>query len=113
MTASSPGCTPCAIPRSCRIWSRRPPCAAEPGPRGECPQSLGLNHAELFHLREDVDNPPDLGDPAVDEPHNEDLGVGDGFAGWRKPLNSPRWVPVTVSFSTTLSPSSIRSSIVM
>src|SRR6266550_7882077 len=28
-TASSPGCTPYAIPRSCRTWSARPPFAAD------------------------------------------------------------------------------------
>src|SRR5215211_8625058 len=44
--------------------------------------SLGLNQAELVHLREDVDDPPGLGDPPVDEPDDEDLVVGDGFAGW-------------------------------
>src|SRR5207247_6425733 len=49
--------------------------------RGRCPPSLGLDHAELFHLREDVGNPPDLSDPAIDEPHYEDLRVGDRFAG--------------------------------
>jgi hypothetical protein len=42
---------------------------------------LGLNHAELFHLREDVDHPPGLSDSAVDEAENEDLVVRDGFAG--------------------------------
>src|SRR6266540_2817131 len=46
--------------------------------------SLGGNHAELFHLREDVDDPPDLSDSAVDEAADEDLVVGDGFAGWRE-----------------------------
>ena len=44
--------------------------------------SLGRNHAELSHLREDVDDPRGLSDPPVDEPDDEDLVVRDGFAGW-------------------------------
>jgi len=44
--------------------------------------SLGGNRAELIHLREDVDHPPRLGDSAVREAEDEDLVVGDGFAGW-------------------------------
>jgi RNA polymerase sigma factor (sigma-70 family) len=31
-TASSPGCTRFAIPRSCHTWSGKPPCAAKPNP---------------------------------------------------------------------------------
>jgi hypothetical protein len=45
--------------------------------------SLSRDHAELLHLRENVNNPPDLSDPAVDEPHDEDLAVRDGSARWR------------------------------
>jgi hypothetical protein len=43
---------------------------------------LGPNHAELFHLGEDVDDSPGLRDAAVDETEDEDLVVGDGGAGW-------------------------------
>jgi hypothetical protein len=42
--------------------------------------SLGRNHAELSHRREDVDDSPGLSDPPVDEPDDEDLVVRDGFA---------------------------------
>ena len=40
------------------------------------------NHAELLHLREDVDHPPGLSDSAAREAEDEDLVVGDGLAGW-------------------------------
>jgi hypothetical protein len=39
--------------------------------------SLGGNHAELFHLREDVGDSPGLRDSAVDEAEDEDLVVRD------------------------------------
>jgi hypothetical protein len=41
---------------------------------------LGLDHSELFHIREDVDDSPGLGDSAVGEAEDEDLVVGDGLA---------------------------------
>jgi hypothetical protein len=73
-------------------------------------RSLGANHAELFHLREDVDDPPDLCDSPSGETENEDLVLRDGFAGRREAPASPSWVPVTVLRTTTLSPSAITSS---
>jgi hypothetical protein len=41
---------------------------------------LGLDHSELFHIREDVDDSPGLGDSAVGEAEDEDFVVGDGLA---------------------------------
>jgi hypothetical protein len=41
---------------------------------------LGLDHSELFHIRENVDDSPGLGDSAVGEAEDEDFVVGDGLA---------------------------------
>src|SRR5262245_28359536 len=40
------------------------------------------NRAELPHQRHDIDDSPGLGDSAIEEARDEDLIVGDGFAGW-------------------------------
>src|SRR5262249_40397341 len=40
------------------------------------------NCAELSHLGEGVDDPPGLDDAAASEAGDEDLMVGDRFAGW-------------------------------
>jgi ketosteroid isomerase-like protein len=79
----SPSSSPLIVPRPCTReststrWSSSS--SLHIGPTGGR-VSLGLNHAELSHLREDVDDSPGLGDSAVCEADNEDLVVGDGFA---------------------------------
>jgi helix-turn-helix protein/integrase-like protein len=60
------------------------PAAPPPSGRNQPSASVGGDQAELFQLREDVDDSPGLGDSAVDEPEDDDLVVGDGLAGWRK-----------------------------
>src|SRR5215469_10227976 len=67
--------------RSCSVFSNSI-CAGSETTRRRA--SLGRNHAELSHQREGVDDPPGLGDSAVDAAEDEDLVVCDGFAGWWK-----------------------------
>src|SRR5215831_10171461 len=74
--------------------------------------SIGGNHAELFHLREDVDDAPGLGDSPVGEADDEDLVVGDGFDGWREAHVFTLVGPGNRVPGDDLSPSAIRSSIV-
>src|SRR5215469_17069340 len=76
----------CGPPRSTgSCWSWIPPRRPLPSSRGRPGRgSLGGNHAELFHLREDIDDPPHLRDPAAGETEDEDLVVADGLAGWRE-----------------------------
>lgn len=44
--------------------------------------AIWLDRAELFHLREDIDDTPRLCDPAVHEAEDEDLVVGDPLSRW-------------------------------
>ncbi|WP_405138166.1 hypothetical protein [Nocardia sp. NBC_01388] len=43
--------------------------------RGVAPLVLPLEHAELFHLGNDIGNTPDLGDLTFDESDDEDFIV--------------------------------------
>lgn len=78
------------LPCKFRFAAETPPplitVADAPSGPNRCPfddsAQLGRNHAELSHLRDDVDDPPGLSDSTVGEPEDEDLVVGDGFAGW-------------------------------